>query len=85
MISDRKDIICHGNSGEGGTGTGLLVEQQTLMASNKTEDLATDLLEKVCLRANLNRAYKRVKSNKGSPGIDGMTIDGSGFEETKSN
>lgn len=75
MINDRKDIICHGNTGEGGTGTGLLVEQQTLMASNKTEDLATDLLEKVCLRANLNRAYKRVKSNKGSPGIDGMTID----------
>ncbi len=75
MISDRKDIICHGRVGEGGTGTGLLVEQQTLMASNKTEDLATDLLEKVCLRANLNRAYKRVKSNKGSPGIDGMTIE----------
>ena len=75
MITDRKDIICHGRAGEGGTGTGLLVEQQTLMASNKTEDLATDLLEKVCLRANLNRAYKRVKSNKGSPGIDGMTID----------
>jgi RNA-directed DNA polymerase len=75
VISDRKDIICHGRVGEGGTGTGLLVEQQTLMASNKTEDLATDLLEKVCLRANLNRAYKRVKSNKGSPGIDGMTIE----------
>jgi RNA-directed DNA polymerase len=75
VISDRKDIICHVRTGEGGTGTGLLVEQQTLMASNKTKDLATDLLEKVCLRANLNRAYKRVKSNKGSPGIDGMTID----------
>lgn len=75
MISDRKDIICHGRTGESGTGTGLLVEQQTRMVSNKTEDLATDLLEKVCLRANLNRAYKRVKSNKGSPGIDGMTID----------
>ena len=75
MISDRKDIICHGRTGESGTGTGLLVEQQTRMVSNKTQDLATDLLEKVCLRANLNRAYKRVKSNKGSPGIDGMTID----------
>ena len=75
VIRDRKDIICHGRTGEGGTGSGLLVEQQTFMASNKTKDLATDLLEKVCLRANLNRAYKRVKSNKGSPGVDGMTID----------
>lgn len=75
VITDRKDIICHGMSGESGTGTGLLVEQQTHMALNKTEDLATDLMEKVCLRANLNRAYKRVKSNKGSPGVDGITVE----------
>lgn len=75
VIHDRNDIICHGRTGESGTGTGLLVEQQTRMASNKTEDLATDLLEKICLRANLNRAYKRVKSNKGSAGVDGMTVD----------
>ncbi len=24
---------------------------------------------------NMNKAYKRVKSNKGSHGIDGMTVD----------
>ena len=75
MISDRKYIICHGMSGESGTGSGLLVEQQTRMASSKTEDLATDLMEQICNRANLNRAYKRVKSNKGSPGVDGMTVE----------
>lgn len=51
------------------------MEQQTQMALNKTEDLATDLMEKICMRANLNRAYKRVKSNKGSSGIDGMIVD----------
>ena len=32
-----------------------------------------DLLERVLDRENLNRAYKRVKANKGAPGIDGMT------------
>ena len=35
-----------------------------------------DLLEKVLDRDNLNKAYKRVKSNKGASGVDGMTIDG---------
>src|SRR3712207_6490961 len=33
------------------------------------------LMEEVCERENLKRALKRVKANKGSPGIDGMTID----------
>ena len=34
-----------------------------------------DLLEKVLDRDNLNRAYKRVKANKGASGIDGMTVE----------
>ena len=33
------------------------------------------LLERILDRDNLNRAYKRVKANKGAPGIDGMTIE----------
>jgi len=31
-------------------------------------------MEEVCQRDNLNRAYRRVKSNKGAPGVDGMTV-----------
>ena len=34
-----------------------------------------DILSKVLDKDNLNRAYKRVKANKGAPGIDGMTIE----------
>ena len=34
-----------------------------------------DLLEQILSRDNLNRAYKRVKANKGAPGIDGMTVE----------
>src|SRR2546423_10474156 len=33
------------------------------------------LMEEVCDRGNLVRAWKRVRQNKGSPGVDGMTID----------
>lgn len=75
VINDRQDRICHGGTGESDTGAGPRVEQQTFAAPNETKDLATNLMEKVCLRANLNRAYKRVKANKGAPGIDGMTVD----------
>lgn len=74
MINDRKDVICHGESGESGTGAVLQVEQQISKALSATEDLAANLMEKVCTRANLNKAYKRVKSNKGAPGVDGMTV-----------
>ncbi|MBR0426036.1 MAG: group II intron reverse transcriptase/maturase [Clostridia bacterium] len=34
-----------------------------------------DLLEKMLDRDNLNRAFKKVKANKGAPGIDGMTVE----------
>lgn len=33
------------------------------------------LLEAILYKDNLNRAYKRVKANKGASGIDGMTIE----------
>jgi RNA-directed DNA polymerase len=34
-----------------------------------------DLLERILSRDNLNLAYKRVKANKGSHGVDGMKVD----------
>ena len=33
------------------------------------------LLERILHKDNLNRAFKRVKANKGAAGIDGMTVD----------
>lgn len=36
---------------------------------------ANGLLEKIIDRNNLNQAFKRVKANKGSHGIDGMKVD----------
>ena len=37
--------------------------------------LHDNLMERVLDRGNLQRAWKRVKSNKGAPGIDGLPIE----------
>ena len=43
--------------------------------SEEREGRGPELLEKILDRDNLNRAYKRVKANKGAPGVDGMTVE----------
>ena len=78
MIEDRQDTICHGRTREVGNGSGLFEEQQNSMVKNEPRALAANLMEKICERSNLNRAYKRVKANKGAPGIDGLTIESLG-------
>jgi RNA-directed DNA polymerase len=35
---------------------------------------APGLMEEVCERENLKQALRRVRANKGSPGVDGMTV-----------
>lgn len=49
-------------------------EQQVRAAQRKGRAVAHNLMEQVCEKANLNRAYKRVRANKGAPGVDGRTI-----------
>src|ERR1035438_10363233 len=47
-------------------------------AMNGTENPASTnrLMEEVCERENLKAALRQVKANKGSPGVDGMTVGG---------
>jgi len=50
---------------------------EALRAKRETEGPAGNqrVMEEVCERENRREALKRVRANKGSPGIDGMTVD----------
>jgi len=49
---------------------------ESLAAKRKAESpaIGEPLMEEVCERENCKQAWARVKANKGSPGVDGMTV-----------
>ncbi len=49
-------------------------EPQASAASDPARALSVSLMEEVTKRENLNRAFRRVRANKGAPGIDGMSV-----------
>src|SRR5664280_2070766 len=53
-------------------------ETESSGATSGTENPASTnrLMEAVCERENLRAALRQVKANKGSPGVDGMTVGG---------
>jgi hypothetical protein len=55
-------------------------ESRTAKCATERPASHEQLMEEVCERENCWQAYKRVKANKGSPGIDGMKVgDLSGY------
>src|SRR5271166_881248 len=53
-------------------------ETESLSATHDPESPASTnrLMEEICKRENLKQALQQVKANKGSAGVDGMTIGG---------
>jgi RNA-directed DNA polymerase len=53
-------------------------ETESLSTANDPKSPASTnrLMEEVCERGNLKEALRRVKANKGSAGVDGMTVGG---------
>lgn len=60
--------------GDAGSGSETSEERQVFTVVEQQRALTQDLMERVVHPSNLNAAYRRVKANKGSAGIDGMSV-----------
>lgn len=65
----------HGRGGTPPTDERERAEVRTATHRPETPVAKTSLMEDVCDRANLQRAYRAVVTNHGSPGVDGMRVD----------
>lgn len=75
LFGGEAKFVGHGTGGDGGTKATVREALQISAAMERKRALTEDLMEQVTRPYNLNKAWKRVKANKGAPGIDGMTVD----------
>lgn len=68
----------YGINGNAGSGAIVLEVSQSKEAWIKNRALTSNLMEAICSKENLTRSYKKVRANKGSAGIDKMTVDEAG-------
>ncbi len=80
MVAKRRKIqmelaFGYGRRGEAPRTGGEGIE--AAMEKSRTESSAStaELMEEVCERTNMKAALRRVERNRGSPGIDGMTVE----------
>jgi RNA-directed DNA polymerase len=62
-------------TGEARRFTGEATELFPTIHAPKSPAITHQLMEAVCEQENLKQALQQVKANKGSPGIDGMTVE----------
>ena len=60
-VSKEPKVLCHQR----------IAENNDIITNFQTDNLMEQILHK----DNLNKAYKKVKSNKGAGGVDGMSVD----------
>ena len=75
LFEDWVKPLRPGVCGEGGTGAAARGERQGSTALEGERALTMHLMEQVVDRGNLLEAYRKVKANKGAPGVDGMSVD----------
>jgi RNA-directed DNA polymerase len=75
MIAEQKSqTISPEVRGEAGSQSAQIEEQQSPQAQEQVRALRQNLMEEISAENNLNQAVYRVRSNKGSPGVDGMNV-----------
>lgn len=70
----QSDDQSHGPAGDGGTEADGCEALLSGSAKDKPRDLTCMLMDRICEPSNLNEAYFRVIRNKGSAGVDGLTV-----------
>ena len=79
-MSDKRQnnqlMLAFDQEDRGEASKGLIEGTETLRAKRGTESpaISEPWIKEVCERENCQQALKRVKANKGSPGVDGMTV-----------
>jgi RNA-directed DNA polymerase len=63
-------------TGEAREATGEETESSVTTSGAESPASTNRLMEEVCERENLKAALRQVRANKGSPGVDGMTVVG---------
>jgi len=74
LFGEWTEELRPGSTGDGGTEAGVCEESQASAALDQARALPDRLMEEVTRTQNLIEALNRVRANKGSAGIDGMTV-----------
>jgi RNA-directed DNA polymerase len=72
-IQRSLDLHC-GPEGEARLSATERTEALRAVSEPESPASSNQLMEEVCERGNLKEALRRVRANKGSPGVDGMTV-----------
>ena len=75
LFGEGMEELRPGSTGDGGTEAGECEESQASAALDQARGLPDQLMEEVTRTQNLIEAINRVRANKGSAGVDGMTVD----------
>lgn len=76
VVQNQQMVLAFSEEYRGEAPNGLIEATESLVAKDRIESPARDeqLIEEVCERENCKQALARVKANKGSAGVDRVTV-----------